>query len=185
MSHPDVRLRLKNARKGMLSRLRATVSLALRMMFHDKAKLIGTTLGVVFAVVLSAQQLGILFGLLQKNTMFVDNAGADVWITPAGTNQLQPGKRLSESILVQARTTPGVAVASPLVYGTGSVQRPWGGSEPVTIIWVEIPDAGTPWLGGPWTIVAGERASLALPNAAFFEDARREKQGNINLGSVR
>ena len=68
MSHPDVRLRLKNARKGMLSRLRATVSLALRMMFHDKAKLIGTTLGVVFAVVLSAQQLGILFGLLQKNT---------------------------------------------------------------------------------------------------------------------
>lgn len=185
MSHPDVRLRLKNARKGMLSRLRATVSLALRMMFHDKAKLIGTTLGVVFAVVLSAQQLGILFGLLQKNTMFVDNAGADVWITPAGTNQLQPGKRLSESILVQARTTPGVAVASPLVYGTGSVQRPWGGSEPVTIIGVEIPDAGTPWLGGPWNIVAGERASLALPNAAFFEDARREKQGNINLGSVR
>lgn len=185
MSHPDVRLRLKNARKGMLSRLRATVSLALRMMFHDKAKLIGTTLGVVFAVVLSAQQLGILFGLLQKNTMFVDNAGADVWITPAGTNQLQPGKRLSESILVQARTTPGVAVARPLVYGTGSVQRPWGGSEPVTIIGVEIPDAGTPWLGGPWNIVAGERASLALPNAAFFEDARREKQGNINLGSVR
>lgn len=185
MSNPDVRTRLRNARKGMLSRLRATVSLALRMMFHDKAKLIGTTLGVVFAVVLSAQQLGILFGLLQKNTMFVDNAGADVWITPAGTNQLQPGKRLSESILVQARTTPGVAVASPLVYGTGSVQRPWGGSEPVTIIGVEIPNAGTPWLGGPWNIVAGERASLALPNAAFFEDARREKQGNINLGSVR
>ena len=64
-----IRQRLRDARKGLLPRLRATVSLALRMMLYDKPKLIGTTLGVVFAVVLSAQQLGILFGLLQKNTM--------------------------------------------------------------------------------------------------------------------
>jgi len=188
-AHPtnaDVRRRLQRARKGMLARLYATIALALRMMFYDKPKLIGTTLGVVFAVVLSAQQLGILFGLLQKNTMFVDNAEADVWVTPPGTNQLQPGKRLAESVLVTARTTPGVATASPLIYGTGSVQRPAGGSEPVTIIGLELPaTADGPWLGGPWNIVAGDRRSLALPNAAFFEDARREKMGEVNFGSVR
>lgn len=181
-----VRERLRKARSGTLSRARATVALAFRMMFHDKPKLVGTTLGVVFAVVLSAQQLGILFGLLQKNTMFVDNAGAEIWITPPGTNQLQPGKRLSEAILIQARTTPGVAVASPLVYGTGSIQRPWGGSEPVTIVGLDLPtSASGPWLGGPWNIVAGDRRALAFPNAGFFEDARREKMGNVNLGSVR
>jgi putative ABC transport system permease protein len=178
--------RLREARKGFLPRLLATFALALRMMFHDKPKLIGTTLGVVFAVVLSAQQLGVLFGLLQKNTMFVDNAGADVWITPPGTNQLQPGKRLPESILVQARATPGVALASPLIYGTGSIQRPAGGSEPVTIIGFDLPTTpDSPWLGGPWNLVAGQREALALPNAAFLEDARREKMGAVNLGSVR
>jgi putative ABC transport system permease protein len=178
--------RLREARKGMFARLFATVALALRMMFHDKPKLIGTTLGVVFAVVLSAQQLGVLFGLLQKNTMFVDNAGADIWITPPGTNQLQPGKRLPESILVQARATPGVAVAAPLIYGTGSIQRPAGGSEPVTIVGLDLPSSpDAPWLGGPWNIVAGSREALALPNAAFLEDARREKMGSVNLGSIR
>ncbi len=178
--------RLRRARKGMLARTFATIALAFRMMFHDKPKLVGTTLGVVFAVVLSAQQLGILFGLLQKNTMFVDNAEADIWITPPGTNQLQPGKRLSESILVQALTTPGVATAAPLIYGTGSIQRPWGGSEPLTIIGLELPaSAETPLLGGPWNIVAGIRETIALPNGIFLEDARREKMGNVNLGSVR
>ena len=185
-SSTNVRERLRKARSGTMARARATVALAFRMMFYDRPKLIGTTLGVVFAVVLSAQQLGILFGLLQKNTMFVDNAGAEIWITPPGTNQLQPGKRLSEAILTQARTTPGVASASPLVYGTGSIQRPWGGSEPVTIIGLDLPTSPTgAWLGGPWNIVAGERRALSLPNAGFFEDARREKMGNVNLGSVR
>ena len=185
-THASVHERLRKARKGPLTRLYGTIVLALRMMMFDKPKLVGTTLGVVFAVVLAAQQLGILFGLLQKNTMFVDNAGADIWIAPPGTNQLQPGKLLSEAILVQAQTTPGVALASPLIYGTGSIQRPWGGSEPLTIVGLDVPaDDATPWLGGPWNIVAGERRSLSLPNALFVEDARREKMGNVNLSSVR
>ncbi|MEN9603834.1 MAG: hypothetical protein RL545_523, partial [Actinomycetota bacterium] len=60
----------------------------LRMMFHDKAKLVGTLVGVVFAVVLSNQQVGTFLGLLQKNVMLVENAGADLWITPASTESL-------------------------------------------------------------------------------------------------
>jgi len=181
----EIELRLRRARGNVLVRAWATVALALRMMFHDKARLVGTVLGVVFAVVLASQQLGVLFGLLQKNTMFVDQAAADVWITPAGTNQLQPGKRLPESVLVQARATPGVALAAPLVYGTGSVQRPAGGSEPVTIVGVELPHDLSLVLGGPWNVVAGSPDALAFPGAAFFEDARREKLGDIDLGSVR
>ena len=73
-------------RRAPLSlRLRAMSRVGLRMMLHDKAKLLGTVLGVVFAVVLAIQQLSILFGLLDKNTMFVDHARADVWIAPPGT----------------------------------------------------------------------------------------------------
>jgi putative ABC transport system permease protein len=184
--HPDASERLRRARRGTLPRVAATTALGLRMMFHDKPKLVGTTLGVVFAVVLAAQQLGILFGLLQKNTMFVDNAGADIWVCPPGTNQLQPGKLLAESVLVQARATPGVRIAAPLVYGTSGIQRPWGGSEPITLVGVDIPGAPSdPLLGGPWNLVAGDPASIAMPDAIFLEDARREKMGAVNLGSER
>ena len=124
----DVAARLRAARGGRLRRAQATIVVALRMMLHDKAKLIGTTLGVVFAVVLAAQQLGVLFGLLQKNTMFVDNAGADLWIVPPGTTQTAPGQRLSTALLDQARATPGVAVAAPLLMIGTSVSKPGGGS---------------------------------------------------------
>ncbi len=183
---PDIAARLRQARRGPVARALATATLALRMMLHDKPKLVGTTLGVVFAVVLAAQQLGILFGLLQKNTMFVDNAAADVWIVPPGTNQLQPGKLLPESVLVRARAAPGVAVAAPLIYGTSGIQRPWGGSEPITLVGVDRPTTpGVPWLGGPWNLVSGQREALALPDAIVLEDARREKMGAVNLGSVR
>lgn len=177
----DVAARLRAARGGRLRRAQATIVVALRMMLHDKAKLIGTTLGVVFAVVLAAQQLGVLFGLLQKNTMFVDNAGADLWIVPPGTTQTAPGQRLSTALLDQARATPGVAVAAPLLMIGTSVSKPGGGSEATTLVGFDLA-AG---LGGPWNIVAGDVAALRAPDALFFEDAQREKFGGLNLGSVR
>lgn len=177
----DVAARLRAARGGRLRRAQATIVVALRMMMHDKAKLIGTTLGVVFAVVLAAQQLGVLFGLLQKNTMFVDNAGADLWIVPPGTTQTAPGQRMSTALLDQARATPGVAVAAPLLMIGTSVTKPGGGSEATTLVGFDLA-AG---LGGPWNIVAGDVAALRAPDALFFEDAQREKFGGLNLGSVR
>lgn len=178
---PMVAARIKATRRGWFRRTGAVVRLALKMMLFDKAKLVGTVVGVVFAVVLASQQLGILFGLLQKNTMFVDEARADIWICPPGTNQLQPGKRLPQSVVLQAKTVPGVAVAAPLIYQTGSVQRPWGGSEPISLVGYD-PVSG---LGGPWNVVAGDLAMLRQPNTMFFEDARREKMGAVNLGSTR
>lgn len=172
---------IARAKLGRRARLRAMVGAGLRMMLHDKLKLLGTLAGVIVAVVLSVQQLGILLGLLQRNTMFVDNAGADVWIIPPDTQALQPGQQLSSSVLMRARTTPGVAVASPLVLAGGSVLRPGGGTEAVTIVGTELPHL----LGGPWNIVAGDTSALEMPDTMFFEDSKREDLGGVNLGSVR
>ena len=154
---------------------------AVRMMAHDKAKLVGTTLGVVFAVVLAGQQVGVLLGLLQKNTMFADNAGADIWVVPPATTQTAPGQRLPTALLEQARTTPGVSVASPLVMVGTAIKKPGGGSEAITLVGFDL-DTG---LGGPWNIVAGSVDELRRRDTIFFEDAQREKAGGLNLGSVR
>lgn len=162
-------------------RARAMAALGVEMMIYDKPKLAGTLVGVVFAVVLSLQQLSILFGLLDKNTMFVDHAGADVWITPAGTEQLQPGAPLSDAVLMRARTTPGVAMAEPLVYSGAVIKTPMGASEPVTLVGTAAPMR----LGGPWAMVAGDPDVLARPDTVIFEDAERDKLGALNLGSRR
>ena len=105
---------LETASVPRIVRLRAMARLGTRMMFHDKLKFIGTISGVVFAVLLAVQQLSILFALLNRNTQFVDNAGADVFIVPPNTKLLQPGEKLHESVLYQARSAPGVPTSRGL-----------------------------------------------------------------------
>jgi putative ABC transport system permease protein len=178
---PDVKARMKLVRRNRLGRYRSTMTLGLRMALHAKPKFIGTVLGVVFAVVLAAQQLGVLFGLLDKNTQFVDNAGADIWIVPPGTNYTNPGQKMSTALLNQARVTPGVAQASALIMAGTTIQKPGGGAEATTMLGVDLDTM----LGGPYNIVAGDRDVLRQPDTMFFDDAVRDTFGGINVGSVR
>lgn len=164
-----------------LVQLRAMARVGVRMMFHDKLKLVGTMSGVIFAVLLSVQQLSILFALLNRNTQFVDNAGADIWIAPPNTVMLQRGEPLTEAVLYQARSTPNVDEAQPLLFTAGTIDKTGGGSEPVSVIGFET----TSNLGAPWNVVAGDRSALEQPDTMFFEDSQREKYGAMNLGSIR
>jgi putative ABC transport system permease protein len=162
-------------------RWRTMARVGLSMMFHDKLKMIGTLTGVVFAVVLSNQQAGTFLGLMQKNVMFIENAGADLWIVPPATESLQPGKLMSDTALMQARVIDGVAWAEPLIYGAATMSLPQGGSQAVTVIGTAFPRRA----GGPWNLVRGQAGALDAPDTMIFEDADREFYGNLNLGSVR
>lgn len=168
-------------RATFFARARTMTGVGLSMMFFDKAKLVGTVLGVVFAVVLTNQQLGIFLGLINRNVMFVENTNADLWIVPPSTENLAPGRTVSQSALFAAKTTPGVAFAEPLLYGGGSVKTPSGGTEQVTLIGAKYPR----YAGGPWNIVAGDAKSIERPDTMTFEDSERDTLGGINLGSVR
>jgi putative ABC transport system permease protein len=113
--------------------------------------------------------------------MFVDEARADIWIGPPETKLLQPGSRLPSGLRVRVAAMDGVAQVSELIYAGATIQRPWGGNEPVTLVGVD-PITG---LGGPWNVVAGDPSSLGHPGAMFFEDSKRDKLGGLNLGSLR
>jgi putative ABC transport system permease protein len=164
-----------------LTRMATMAKVAVAMMFHDKLKMVGTMLGVVFAVVLSNQQAGTFLGLLYKNIMFVRNTSADLWIVPPGTENLQAGKTLSMGLLMEARATPEIAWGEPLIYAAGTVRLPKGGNEAVTVIGTKYPN----YPGGPWNLVAGDAQVLARADTMLFEDSERETLGGLNVGSVR
>jgi putative ABC transport system permease protein len=170
-----------NPKKNRILRWRSMTRIGLRMMVHDKLKMAGTLIGVVFAVLLSNQQAGTFLGLLNKNTMFIDNAGADIWIVPPNTEALQAAKPIPEAISKQARGVAGVAWAEPLLFGAAAVAIPGGASEAVTVVGTRLPDLR----GGPWNVVAGDRSVLKNPDTMIFEDGVRDTLGGLNLGSVR
>jgi putative ABC transport system permease protein len=167
--------------KRPFRRAAANARLGLRMMFHDRPKLLGTLSGVVFSVVLVLQQLATLFGLVGKNTMFVENAGADIWIAPKGTIQLQASGELERSVLDRARSVDGVAEAEPLVFASASMARPKGGSEPMTLVGSPLPSR----LGAPWNVIAGRTEDLDAPDTIMVDDSARKNLGDVNMGSVR
>ncbi len=168
-------------RSAAVARMRTMAKVGFRMMFHDKAKLVGTIVGVVFAVVLAVQQLSILFGLLDKNVMFIDNAGAEIWVVPPGTDKLQPGPLMDDGVLAAARSTEGVALASPLVMTGAGLKKPSGGTEGVTLIGAEYPA----YLGGPWNMVSGSPDVLRQTDTVVLEDSEREKYGALDASTVR
>ncbi len=168
-------------RAGFFMRFRTMARTGIRMMFHDWLKMSGTMLGVVFAVVLSNQQLGTFLGLLYKNVMFVRNTPAELWIVPPGAETVQGGKVIPFSDILAARTTPGVAEAEPIIFATAVVSLPAGGNEPVNLVGVSYPS----YLGGPWNLVAGKTDVLNRPDTMIFEDSERETLGGLNVGSVR
>ena len=172
---------LKIASPSFGIRWRAMTRTGVRMMLHDKLKFFASIAGVVFAVVLAVQQLSLLMGLLQKNTQFIDNCNADIWITPPNIELLAPGDPLSDQLVMTARTTPGVRDAAPLLLGGGILKKPDGGSMPVQIVGVEMPVR----MGGPYSMVAGSIAALDEPDTLVFEDSERERFGGLNLGSIR
>ncbi len=151
------------------------------ILLHDRLKLLGILAGVIFAVVLSNQQLATFGGLIARNIMLAQHGGADIWITPPFAEQLVGGDTMSDSLVYLASTDPGVAWSAPLIVGGGTLKLPAGGSEPVQVVGVELPALH----GGPWNIVAGDPRELAQPDAMFFEDSDREKFGGLNIGSVR
>lgn len=162
-------------------RLVILFEIATRMALHDRMKLLGALLGVVFATFLGGQQLGIFLGLVQKNTLLSDGIEADIWIAPKGTEQAEASTTLPERFVFEARVTPGVAWADPLLFSTGTLVTDDGTSEPVRILGF---DANTGH-GGPWNVVAGDPASLRVPGTVFLDTIDRKKHQGTNLGSIR
>jgi putative ABC transport system permease protein len=152
------------------------------MLWHDKIKLGGTLVGVAFAVLMSNFQVSLFLGLLLRNTMYVDRVEADIWITPKNTQILEGNDgTIPRNVVPVAHSVKGVAWSAPILVGAAGLKLPSGGQKSMRLVGTELPAAR----GGPFHIVAGKTSDLALPDAMFFEDSRREAFGGLNLGSVR
>ena len=149
------------------------------MLWHDKIKLAGTLVGVAFAVLMSNFQVSLFMGLLLRNTMYVDRVEGDIWITPKNTQILEGGDgTMPRSIVPVTLSVKGVAWSAPILMGAAGLRLPAGGQKGVRLVGTELPAAR----GGPFHIVAGKTSDLALPDAVFFEDSRREVFGGLNIG---
>jgi putative ABC transport system permease protein len=121
------------------------IGLAVRMLLDARMKSLATLAGVVVSVFLMAQQLSTLLGILERVAAFSTQTNVDIWIMPAATESVDLTGTMPMSRVSQARSTPGVDWAAPVIQEMSRITRPDGRREQVKLVGLEAPRyAGLP-----------------------------------------
>ena len=113
-------------------------SIAMKMLFHDRAKFVGLVLGVAFSTLLINQQLGIFIGLISRaGAVVVDVPEADIWVMDPGVKNLDTIFPLRDTELGRVRGVPGVAWAVPLFKSNVTIRTGNGELEASLLIGVD------------------------------------------------
>ena len=91
------------------------IGVAIKMLFGDRAKLLGLVLGVAFATLLITQQSSLFVGLMMRSqNAIADAQGVDIWVMDPSTEQVDLNRPMRNAALFQVRGVAGVAWAVPL-----------------------------------------------------------------------
>jgi len=159
-------------------------SIAMKMLFHDRAKFVGLVLGVAFSTLLINQQLGIFIGLISRaGAVVVDVPEADIWVMDPGVKNLDTIFPLRDTELGRVRGVPGVAWAVPLFKSNVTIRTGNGELEASLLIGVD----DTTLIGLPPQSLMGNIDDLRRPDAVAVseEGFRKVWRGQpISLGNV-
>lgn len=157
------------------------LTLALRNFTHDRLRSAVTIVGIVFAVVLLAVQLGLYISASRMITGAVDNATADLWVMPFGTPSFDEGAPLLGSMeRHQVLAVKGVVRATPLVTGFADWRRPDSATSSVVVVGADVDSDSLQ----PWTIVAGDVANLNDPDGVGVDRSYLTDLGVAGIGDI-
>lgn len=157
------------------------VSLARRMLLHDRIRFLITVSGVAFAVTLVLVQVGLFWGLLSKSTVTIDNARADLWVTSKNTPNIDFSHTYPATSVLRVRGVPGVERADNVVITFMEIQLPNGAQEGCLVYAL---DDFTAW-NLPWHVTAGDIADLKRGDYIFMDESARRRFGPFEVGEYR
>ncbi|UXI68510.1 ABC transporter permease [Tahibacter amnicola] len=157
-----------------------TTLLAWRNLAHDRARFVVTLVGVLFAVLLMGVELGLLVGFARTTSGLVDHTRADLWITPAGTTNVDIAGRLSERRRYEALAVPGVAAVDMLMAQFAFWRKPDGGNESVSMVGFNLATGH----GAPWNMAEGRIEDLQQDDAVIIDRLYAAKLGIGHLGQT-
>lgn len=153
------------------------VPFATRTLLHDKVRLVIAVGGVSFAILLILILRGIMDGTVAKATTYVDNVGADVFVSQEGVDHLA----LSTSVIPggieeQVRGVPGVAEARGII-SVPTVIRLDSSEVAVRLVGFDT-ESG---FGGPWRMAGG---TTKLDADGIVIDQGLARSHGIGLGDT-
>jgi putative ABC transport system permease protein len=140
--------------------------LALKILFGDRAKVLGLVFGVAFATLLVTQQGALFVGLMTRSqNIIADAEEVDVWVMDPSVEYLDLVRPMRDGELFKVRGVPGVAWAAPLFKGAAPVKTPEGRTKNALILGVD----DTTLIGVTQRFVVGSVADLQRPDAIAID----------------
>jgi len=157
------------------------VSLARKNLLHDRLRFVITVAGVAFAVTLVLVQVGLFMGLLDKSTVTIRNAGADLWITSHNTPNVDFARTFPETAVLRARSVAGVERADNLIVSFMNIQLPNGALEGALVYALEDFRA---WRL-PWNVPEGAPEDLRRGYSVLMDRSAALRYGAFAVGEQR
>jgi putative ABC transport system permease protein len=154
------------------------VKLAVRNLFHDRARFLVTLVGILFAVLLVAIQLGMFFGARQMITAMIDRTNGDIWIASYGADSIEQGLLLSGRERYTALAVPGVKSVSSLIVSFAEWRRADSGTAHIVVVGSNKDEESL----APWNIVEGQTFPTS-PNGVVVDRSYADKLGVTGPGS--
>ncbi len=141
-------------------------SIALKMLFGDRAKYIGIIMGLTFAALLMTQQVSIFVGLMSRTFGFIDDTGLpDVWVMDPRVQFIDDIKPLQDTELFRVRSAEGVEWAMPLYKGLLKARLSDGAFQTCNVVGLD--DATL--IGGPPKMLEGRLEDLRRSDSVIVD----------------
>lgn len=148
------------------------MTVAFKILLHDKAKYLALILGIAFATLLISQQSAIFHSLLDAATCEIKEANqADVWVMKSSVETLDQPYPLPELSVSRVRSIDGVAWAVPYYQSTAQMRTEAGSMKLVQLIGID----DLSMIGAPQNMLIGDLECLHQPDAVVIDIAGYHK----------
>jgi putative ABC transport system permease protein len=143
-------------------------TIALKMLFGDRAKYLGLIFGIVFATLLMSQQISIFIGLMERCASQIrDIKEADIWVMDPQVNYVDEIQLLNHNAINKVRGVEGVQWAVPLYKGLGVVRALDGTIQQILLMGID--DASL--VGKPPAMVKGQWQDIKNADGVIIDKA--------------
>jgi len=147
------------------------LTIALKMLVHDRVKYLGLLIGIVFTAFLVTFALAFFAGFMTRGFALIsENPGTDIWVMDPAVSSGEQTINLPDSALDRVRSVPGVAAAVPLSLSTVEARFPNGSFQSFQLIGVDDASlSGAPNLGG-----SQDNRPLYIPDSVIVDGGGTE-----------
>jgi putative ABC transport system permease protein len=154
--------------------------LAMKMLFHQKMRLVITLIGITISAVLALVEVAIYLGMMGNATSVIRHTDGDIWVASKNVQSFDFALPFPSQRIDTVRGLQQVQWAEKILLNYGFIKLANGGREQVQFIGYN-PDTG---VGGPWNLVEGKLTDVKGGRYMIIDKTSEQRLGRLRTGTL-